>query len=293
MEALNQIQSWLNANKIEKARQGCEEILQIEPGNQRALALMKQAESRRFEEEQSAHEAGIDPLENLEVEKVEAPSLEKEADEEETTPIQAVPQTEEEPEMDYSIYQAPKPSAKKMFLAMVIPAVLVVVIGGGIIYIINNGKQKDLLDGKINTDEPEFVETHDHSDDPEIDTSYLAENETRVTDLTEMANAIDEFWIDNNYYPNLSEVEALLKAELNGVIPTDPRQGDFDVSGDPYGYMYAVYKLDDEGHPAAYILSAIFQDSKGEAHPWAQGASTKNYDDYRDIDSFHVIYIGD
>jgi hypothetical protein len=294
MEALNQIQSWINSGQVEKAIQGCEEILKIEPGNQRAIGLLKKANSQRFEEEKAAQEAASDPLADLKVETVEKVEPETEPIDQPELPEETIPdkkpEVQDQAEMDYSVYQPPRPSAKKMFLAMAIPAVMVVVIGGGIVTVINNANIDDLQNGN-DKEEIEFVEDHDHSNDPVKDTSYLAENEQRVTDLTEMADAIDEFWWDNKYYPSLEEVDALLESELESV-PTDPNQGEEDVDGDPYGYMYAAFDMNEEGQVGAYILSAIFQDSKGNAHAWAQGASTKNYDDFRDIDADNVIYIG-
>ena len=44
IEALNQLQSWLNAGEYDKVVQGAQEVLGLEPGNQRALSLLKQAE---------------------------------------------------------------------------------------------------------------------------------------------------------------------------------------------------------------------------------------------------------
>lgn len=290
MEALNQIQSWLNAGNLDKVIQGCQEILEIEPGNTRALSMLKQAETLRHEKELAAAEEKpsteaqpvpeakpeTDPLSNLEVEKpVEPPKPE--------------PEVKPEPKADpYPSYRPPQASKKKMFLAMVIPAVVVVVIGGMIVMAINNANLSETLDH----DRPIVSdEDNDHSDRPETDLSYLEENEQRVTDLTEMADAIDEYWFDNGHYPSISEIDDLIEDEL-GELPIDPRQGDEDASGDPYGYIYAVYNVTGEG-AGTYILSALFQDSKGEAHPWAQGASTKHYEDYRKVKNINVTYIGD
>lgn len=288
MEALNQIQSWLNGGNIEKVIQGCQEILEIEPGNNRALSMLKQAETLRHEKEiadadakKEAEEAAASttatpittgPIGNIEVEKKEP-----------------TPKPEPTPEPEpYSSYRPPQASKKKMFLAMVIPAITVVLIGGLIVTALNNENRDEILDhdGPTISDEE-----NDHSDRPEPDLSYLEENEQRVTDLTEMANAIDEFWHDNGHYPSIIEIEELIEDELDS-IPVDPRHGEEDASGDPYGYTYAVYNVTSEG-AGTYILSALFQDSKGEAHPWAQGASTKHYDDYRKVKSINVTYIGD
>ncbi|MFT7184250.1 MAG: hypothetical protein ACI9QC_000588 [Oceanicoccus sp.] len=284
MEALNQIQSWLNAGEVEKAFQGCEEILQIEPGNQRAMGLLKQAESQRFKEEKAAPSSAPATAPAA----APVPPVEEKAAPSSAPTPKPEPKAEPkaEPEMEYKMYQAPRPSKKKMFLAMVIPAVLVVVIGGSIVNVLNNNNRDELLS---TTDTPTTV--NDQVNDVTPDADYLDENEQRVTDLTEMADAIDEFWWDNGFYPGFGEVEDLIKKEIDR-LPTDPRQGDEDLDGDPYGYMYALYNFED-GKAGAYILSAVFQDSKGQAHPWAQGASTKNYDNYRMINGFHVIYIGD
>jgi len=285
MEALNQIQSWLNAGNFEKVIQGCQEILEIEPGNQRALSLLKQAEEKRHNEEQIPQDIPMDPLANL---AVEEDKTEEEVKPEPKPEPKAEPETAPEPEHNYDFYTPPRPSKKKMFLAMVIPAIAVVLIGGFFVNMMNNANRDQIL---ANNDKAqEYITDHDHSNDPEPDTSYLSENEQRVTDLTEMADAIEEFWFDNGHFPSHKDVEQLIQNEI-GRIPSDPRQGETDASGDPYGYMYALYDLNGV-EDGAYILSAIFQDSKGEAHAWAQGASTKNYDDYRLIDASHVSYIG-
>lgn len=284
MEALNQIQSWLNAGAYEKVIQGCQEILSIEPGNQRALSLLKQAEAARHNEEQAAQESAVDPLQNLEVAEEEA----KSSNEPMSTEPHAQPVEEDSKEEEYEYYRAPRPSKKKMFLAMLIPAVIVVVVGGGIVSFMNNQNREDLLeDAENGTGKPEV---NDHANDETPDTSYLAENEQRVTDLTTMADAIEEYWADNARYPSVEEVEALIEKEL-GEVPMDPRQGDVDASGDAYGYVYALYDFNGV-KGGAYVLSALFQDSKGEAHAWAQGASTKNYDDFREVGADHVTFIG-
>ena len=52
-QALNKLQSWLNAGDYERVVQGSQEILNLEPGNARALALMRHATERRHETEKT------------------------------------------------------------------------------------------------------------------------------------------------------------------------------------------------------------------------------------------------
>ena len=67
IEALNQLQSWLNAGEYDKVVQGAQEVLGLEPGNQRALSLLKQAEEKRHPEPALPY----DPLTELQVEHAE------------------------------------------------------------------------------------------------------------------------------------------------------------------------------------------------------------------------------
>ncbi len=265
MEALNQIQSWLNSKELDKAIQGCQEILAIEPDNRRALALLKQAK-------EAQHEKNI--LENLSME-----NLSVEEDKKDKADNKNINDAKKE---DCHFYTPPRPNKRKLFLAMLIPAIIVVVLGGLIINSINNIKRNKILTNQ------KTEETDTTSEKP--DTTYLKENDQRVSDLIEMSDVIENYFQENGKYPDLNEVEDLLKEKL-GRVPKDPRQGDKDASGDPYGYMYALY-YSKKTKKDAYILSALFQDSKGEAHAWAQGASTKNYTDFREIDAPYVIWIG-
>ncbi|MBI4127327.1 hypothetical protein HY463_01315 [Candidatus Peregrinibacteria bacterium] len=241
-QALNQIQSWLNAGEFDKVTQGCKEILELEPSNQRALALMKQAEEKKF---------GVPTI----------------------TPVSAVPsadpliahlqQTPEAPQASH-----PLAAALMHMLALIVPAVLVVLIGGGLIWYLSNRQTNEVI--------KDLTTATENSGD------YLAQNEKRVEDLTKMGQVLEKYKSEKGAYPSVGQVEQVLKTAL-GEVPLDPRQGDVDKSGKPYGYIYAVYDSNKD-----YIVSAIFEDSKGYAYPWSRGASVSLYPDYRDLSKNNV-----
>lgn len=277
-QALNHVQSWLNAGEYDKVIQGCQEVLQIEPGNARALSLMRQAEERRHNEvmghsphspdtHDSANqkeptqeeESPVDPLASLQVEKrPEEPEV-------------FLP--EEEDESDYS-------EKRKLFLAMMIPAVVVVLLGGTAIWWMANRDREETIEDNL-TDEEEVE-----------DLTYLEQNDQRVEDMEKMITAIEDYKVENGAYPSLSQVEgALTQSDEFEVIPSDPRQGEIDKAGQAFGYIYAVYD-GIGGENSVYILSALFEDNSGFGTPWAQGATIKNYPDYRDYEEENVTFIG-
>lgn len=279
-QALNHVQSWLNAGEYDKVIQGCQEILQIEPGNARATALMKLAEERRMADvkgepmPESAPmpepeptpapqtEPAKDPLASLQVE--EAPTHKSMHDFE-------LPPEEDEDEDPFE--------KRKLFLAMLIPAVLVVLIGGGAIWWLAIRDREEEIDEIIN-------------DEPEEDVNYLEENDQRVEDIQKMVSVIEEYHAENGEYPSLTKVEAVLaKSDEFTKIPSDPRQGEIDKAGQAFGYIYAVYE-GIGGENSVYILSALFEDDQGFGTPWAQGAPIKNYPDFRDYEEDNVTFIG-
>lgn len=282
-QALNHVQSWLNAGEYDKVIQGCQEILQIEPGNARATALMKLAEERRMAqvknepmpEGEPMREAepmpdpkpepapAKDPLASLQVE--EAP-MHPAASNFELPP-------EEEPDEDHF-------EKRKLFLAMLIPAVLVVLIGGAAIWwMANRDRENEIQDNITN-------------EDPAEDQSYLEENDQRIDELQKMVKIIEAYKIENGEYPSLTKIESVLaKSDEFNKIPSDPRQGEIDKAGQAFGYIYAVY-AGVGGENSVYILSALFEDDKGFGTAWAQGAPIKNYPDFRDYSEDNVTFIG-
>ena len=261
-QALNHIQSWINAGEYEKVVQGCMEILEIEPGNQRALALMKIAEEKRADGLTSPVEpqAVEDPLSHLEVETPQA---------EPNQPFERESETLDK---------------RKLFMAMLIPAVLVVFLGGGLIWFLTNRDREETIADNI---------SNNISNLP-TDTSYLEDNEDRVQDLTQMGKIIENYKIANGEYPTVDEIESILvKSDDLNKVPTDPKQGEVDEEGKAFGYVYAVYDSSFGKERQYYILSALFEDSEGVGSSWNVGESTKNYDDYRDVGENNVTFIGD
>lgn len=263
-QALNHLQSWLNAGEYDKVIQGAQEILEMEPGNQRALALMKQAEEKRV---QNPTPAAPDPLENLQVEN-------------EQTQTSAQPEPKIEPKIEepksYSAPLGSQSERRNLFLAMLVPALLVIVIGGGIIFQMSHDKNKDIVDANISTQ----------------GNNYIEENDERAEDLTQMALVIEAYKRETGFYPSAQQVEeVLLDSEEIRTLPTDPRHGEVDKDGDSFAYVYAVYE-NARHENSAYVLSALLEDSKGFGYAWFQGSDPKRYPDYRDVTEDNITFIG-
>lgn len=276
-QALNHIQSWLNAGDYDKVIQGCQEILMLEPGNQRALTLMKQAQEKRNDVTMPEEPAPAtpDPLEELQVEEapkgLDAPAPES---------MERAP----EPQAEYTQDHLGGPiEKKKLFLALTVPAAMVVIIGGGIIWFLANQKRNNQIAEVV--DEPEIEEPV--VDEPEEDLSYLDHNDERVVALTNMGKVIEDFHDENDRYPEADEViDLLIDSKYFSEVPEDPRQGENDNDGAAYGYVYAYYE-------DYYSISALFEDSRGKGYPWNRGANPKHFPDFRDWEEDHVLLIGE
>ncbi|MFA4815050.1 MAG: hypothetical protein WC924_00440 [Candidatus Gracilibacteria bacterium] len=255
-QALNQVQSWLNASEYDKVIQGCQEILQLEPGNVRALSLMRQAEERRHSE--------LTKEEKLQ----EAPAVEPKEPEPNESEV-FLPEEEDE-----------NSEKRKLFLAMLIPAIAVVLIGGSVIWWLANRERTEIIDNNLT----------DGGSSEEL--TYLEENDQRVEDMEKMTKVLETYKQENGVYPSLSQVESVLvQSDIIGEIPSDPRQGEIDKAGQAFGYIYAIYD-GIGGKNSVYILSALFEDNAGFGTPWAQGATIKNYPNYREYEEVNVTFIG-
>lgn len=283
-QALNHVQSWLNAKDFQKAIQGCLEILAFEPANKRALALMKQAEEIR-QQAQSAlpvtsratipapapepAPATVDqahPTQSL----TNAPSLE-------SLQIEKKPEIFHKPG-EYSSNLAKE--KRKYFLAMLIPALLVVIIGGGVIWALANKQRKVKIDEVATT---EIVE----------DTAYLDRNNLRQEDLSQIGIILENYKEKTGEFPSVSQVEDVILASNEfSEIPLDPMHNLTDDNGKLFAYIYAVYDTN-EGTNFIYIISASFEDSQGKAYEWTRGASIIDYPDYRDTSQKNVHILGE
>lgn len=259
-QALNQLQSWLNAKEYEKVIQGCREILEMDPSNIRATALLRQAmEGSQLQAEPVQPEPvqAPDPLENLQVEQQAAPA----------------PAPAPAPDLDMFDTQLPsKKEAMKLFLATLIPALVVVLVGGFFI-------TRFLLQDRSET----IVENQ--TPPAPVNSEYLAQNESRVQNMLKMEGLIEDFKQEKGAYPSTEQAKELLKDF------TDPKHGSFDKAGRPYGYAYAVYATL-EGPNTAYILSALFEDSQGFGNLWSRGEEASRFDGYRDLESSNVLLLG-
>lgn len=271
IEALNHVQSWLNAGEYDKVIQGCQEILEIEPGNSRALALLRKAEERRHESltQNPAQDEKPDPLASLQVE---------------DNPLKPTDSTDSSDEATEKPAREGFDETEKrhLFLAMLIPAILVVVLGGGLIWFLANADREETIEDQLS----------DEDEQSEQDLSFLEDNDRRVSDMENILLVLEAYELKNGFYPSVSEVEkVLLESDLFEEIPSDPRQGDIDKVGKAFGYIYSVYDSS-AGENTVFILSALFEGSDGFGTPWAQGAPIKNYPDYREYEQSNVTFIG-
>lgn len=283
-QALNQIQSWLNAGEYGKAVQGAGEILELEPGNQRALALMKLAEEKRRSLTEPSSTTSNFPSTSPNP-AAEPSSLSNEPLGPAIDPLahlQIEPRPNRfEPKPPQSLYPAENPNEKRQFfIAMLIPAVLVVLIGGSLIWVLAGQKRDDLL---ANNGASSVIDAPD--------TTYLKENDQRIDDMTKIADSLKAYKARHGSYPAVNQIENILvQSDFFDKIPMDPRQGEVDKAGKEFGYVYAVYST--FGKPnQTYVISALFEDSKGFGYPWTEGAPSKNYPDYRTVDEKHAIFL--
>ena len=278
-QAMNHIQSWFNAGEYDKVIQGCAEIMELEPGNQRALALMKMAEEKRHEATLQQNPTPMDtqsndPLANLQVEEPK-PEAKKTAEEPSFMP--------EEPTFAPERAYEERVDKRQLFFAMLVPAVIVVLLGGSLIWYLSNRERSDIIADNSGSSVSSITK----------DTTYLDENEERVKQMTAMAEIIEDYRRSKGKYPDASDLERILvESDTFSTIPVDPQQGELDTEGKPFGYMYAVYDSKFGKSNQYYILSALFEDSKGVGYEWNVGESVKNYDDYRDISQDNVTFIG-
>lgn len=263
IEALNRVQSWLNAGEFDKVIQGCQEILQIEPGNARALALLRQAEERRFQQESGSSQV-VAPLEELEVEeRTPTPSPSP-------SPSPQMEKDEEREEMD--LY----PNKTQLFMAMLLPAVFVVLLGGGALIFLTRTSQEEV----VNNEQDEEVEVAQ-------DQEYLQRNDERKETLEKMQNILEDYYQEEGFYPTVKQVDdVLMDSDEFDELPVDPRNGDSDKAGREFGYIYAVYDENSD-----YILSALFEDGRGFGHPWTGGRSAQAHPNYRDLEEKDITLI--
>lgn len=282
-QALNQVQSWLNAKEYDKVVQACQEILEIEPENQRALSLLKQAETQKYGDLPASPGASA-PVTPAPAAPTPAPA--------------AVPNPTPTPEPSNGFAKlTDSPEAfessphlhmsaaekRKLFLAVLIPALLVILIGGLLIWFLSNRQREK---------EIEETATDEVSDSEDLNPNYEARNDRRTEDLENIALILENYQQENGSFPSVSQVEdVLLSSGDLDEIPLDPKHGEKGKNDKVFGYIYAVYE--DEEENDVYVLSGLFEDSQGMGSPWTQGGDIQIYTDYRDLSEPNVHLLGD
>ncbi len=196
-QALNTIQSWLNTGNFDKAIQGCQEVLKLDPGNLRASSLMRQAEERRF---LNANPQATEPMTpNFAPEpepKLEpmTPNLEPVAKptraEEIAVPVDSNPTRPETHDPLLSLQtedahpintfnrpfsgKVPELNRSQRFFAMAIPAVIIIGLGGIALTLWGISKRDDSIQEALT---PPVIEETQGT--PE----YLKNNQKRIDDL--------------------------------------------------------------------------------------------------------------
>lgn len=289
-QALNHLQSWLNAGEFDKVLQGAKEILELEPENQRALALMRIAAERAESEAGGGIGSDLAPAPVSQTSPAEpvTPTTPPQQQVPPTiSPISSIPQSdpliaslqvEDAPSQLNRRIDAMNREKISHLLAMMIPALIVVVIGGSLIWFLSNRNNQNAI-------------SDIEDQEPTPSKEYLQQNEERVLNLVKIAEVLEKYKKENGVYPSVREVDDILKESgfWTGV-PTDPRNGEKDNAGNVFGYIYAVYDSH-EGPNTDYIISAIFEDGKGYAYPWSRGTSTNAHPDYRNLDASNVHMI--
>lgn len=167
------------------------------------------------------------------------------------------------------------PSQKNSYNTKIIIAVgaIVIVIGSSVLWQFTK------------PDEP--LITHDRNSQNDEDNSAAANerkvrNEQRLTDLTNVQNALKEAYKRDHAYPTAETVnDTLENGGFIDDIPHDP------LNTDTFSYMYAVYD-NVKGERQEYILSGIFEENNGENIVWTLGAKATEHTDYRDDTLDHV-----
>lgn len=274
-QALNHIQSWLNAGEYDKVIQGCTEILEMEPTNTRALALMKLAEEKRHQATQAPSTPTPVPTPQPKATPINDPLAHLQ--------VENLPSFQTQRHSESRLKEPDAVDKRQLFLAMLIPAILVVILGGGVIWLLSDHKREETVSENSSTD---LVDTTKN-------TEYLDNNTERVESITQIAKALEAYKLKNGAYPAASQIGSILVQSTEfSKIPKDPRQGEVDKAGERFGYVYAVYDSQFGKTNQYYVLSALFEDSKGFGSPWSVGESIKNHTDYRDVLKDNVSFIG-
>lgn len=285
-QALNQIQSWLNAGEYDKVVQGAQEILEVEPSNARALSLLKQGEEKRHQNYSptATSTAIVNPVASPTVTPTTSPMPtvpDTQAVKPAVDPLAALEvEREDEDRINPMRFDEETKEKQKLFLAMLIPGILVVLVGGGIIWSLANQNREAIIhDIVVDSNLPQ-------------DTSYLDENQERLDTLSKISIVLEQYKAVHGAYPSVSQVESVVAQSSSfEEIPSDPRQGEVDKASKPFGYVYAIYK-GIGGENSVFILSALFEDSEGFGYAWTKGAPVKNYPDYRNYKQANVSFIG-
>lgn len=285
-QALNTVQSWMNAGEYEKVIQGCKEVLEIEPGNQRALALMKKAEQDRHSKQvNDLSTAATEPEEGASNDVTEPstentvqpdPLKELQVEERPEEPQPARPKYDDVPSpLEAARSRRSMPSRRSSLFALIVPAVLVILIGGGVIYGLLSIQRSGIIGSQLGGEN-----------------NHIEANEERVEVIDSVSKIIEAFYQENGEYPALSQVEEVItQDEQFKKVPVDPRNGEIDKAGNYFGYFYALYDTD-EGDRQAYVLSALFEDHKGFGTPWSRGENPKRYEDFRDLETANIEILG-
>ena len=283
-QALIKIQNWIDSGAYDNAIKASQEILEIEPGNQRALALMKTAQEKRLTDlkNQAPENPSMPTSTQTQPMPSPAPAPWPEPEESleapfENTPSTPTPEQNNWPQAEESpndLRDFTDQEKRHLWMALLIPAILVILIGGGIIWALSRQSQNNQTSGN-----PSINLT--------TDLSYLEENEVRVKALKVMQSDIENFKLENGMYPQPSQIEDLVGKQIQ-----DPRHGEIDKSGQVFAYIYGVYN-NLEGENQSYILSALFEDSKGFGNTWHPGnENLVNFPNARDLEAENTIVIG-
>jgi hypothetical protein len=168
---------------------------------------------------------------------------------------------------------------KKHFFIMILTAILVVLIGGMLMWFVGSQQTQDTIN--------EIIEL------PEQELTRVEQNEVRTENLSQIKSLILHYEAQNGTFPSPAQVSSVI--ENSGAfetIPEDPRQGEKDTNDEWFTTVYAHYE---EDNAALFILSTLLEDNDGKGLTWiesSQEVDVEDYPDFRDLFSDHTSIIG-
>jgi len=321
--ALKQIQTWFVNGEFAKVKQGCEEILQLSPDNSIAQDLLKKANEGLGAAEEPTFEPTPPPPDNqapnLEATgRDETPEVAPEPETlEPIIPSEPTITPEAEPPLPETVISeeptptepvAEEPAHPHSIIINVVILLVLVAFGIGGVYAYQAFFKNDddlevsldetdekpieeVIEEEVLTEEEVVIDEELVEEEIVLEEEVAAEikndaetrNTQRLTDLSEVEEALIQYYENHKQYPSVEEIlTVLIDEELLEELPSAPLENK--------AYVYAVYDTD-LGPGQAYILSAEFENEDGSFSPWSTGENILTYTDYNDVTQENVTIL--